>query len=84
STRDALDFIVTSIEKAGFKPGEEIALALDCASTEFFRDGKYEISGEGLSLSPEAFSDYLAALTDAYPIRSIEDGMAEDDFEGWA
>ncbi|WP_226019336.1 phosphopyruvate hydratase [Novosphingobium sp. FKTRR1] len=84
STRDALDFVMASIEKAGFKPGEEIALALDCASTEFFRDGKYEISGEGLSLSPEAFSDYLAALTDAYPIRSIEDGMAEDDFEGWA
>ncbi|WP_338465798.1 phosphopyruvate hydratase [Novosphingobium sp. ZN18A2] len=84
STRDALDFVVASIEKAGFKPGEEIALALDCASTEFFRDGKYEISGEGLSLTPEAFADYLAALTDAYPIRSIEDGMAEDDFEGWA
>jgi len=84
STRDALDFVLASIEKAGFKPGSEIALALDCASTEFFRDGKYEISGEGLSLTPEAFADYLAALADAYPIRSIEDGMAEDDFEGWA
>ena len=84
STRDALDFILASIEKAGFKPGEEIALGLDCAATEFFRDGKYEISGEGLSLSPDAFADYLAALTDSYPIVSIEDGMSEDDFHGWA
>ncbi|MBX9885359.1 MAG: phosphopyruvate hydratase [Novosphingobium sp.] len=84
STRDALDFVMASIEQAGFKPGEDIVLALDCAATEFFKDGKYEISGEGLSLSPEAMADYLAALTDAYPIRSIEDGMGEDDFEGWA
>ena len=84
STRDALDFILASIEKAGFKPGEEIALGLDCAATEFFRDGKYEISGAGLSLSPDAFADYLAALTDSYPIVSIEDGMSEDDFHGWA
>ncbi|HKX77104.1 MAG TPA: phosphopyruvate hydratase [Novosphingobium sp.] len=83
STRDALDFIMASIEKAGFKPGSEIALALDCASTEFFRAGKYEISGENLSLSPVQFADYLADLTQAYPIRSIEDGMSEDDFEGW-
>ncbi|NKJ41520.1 MULTISPECIES: phosphopyruvate hydratase [unclassified Novosphingobium] len=84
STRDALDFVMASIEKAGFKPGEDMVLALDCASTEFFRGGKYEISGEGLSLSPDAMADYLAALCDAYPILSIEDGMAEDDFEGWA
>lgn len=84
STRDALDFVMDSIEKAGFKPGVDIVLALDCAATEFFKNGKYEISGEGLSLSPEAMADYLAALTDAYPIRSIEDGMSEDDFEGWA
>jgi len=84
STRDALDFVMASIEKAGFKPGEDMVLALDCAATEFFRDGKYEISGEGLSLSPEAMADYLAALCDAYPILSIEDGMSEDDFEGWA
>ncbi|KUR77735.1 phosphopyruvate hydratase [Novosphingobium sp. FSW06-99] len=84
STRDALDFILASVEKAGFKPGVDIALGLDCAATEFFRDGKYEISGEGLSLSPEAFADYLAALADAYPIVSIEDGMSEDDFVGWA
>lgn len=83
STRDALDFIMTSIEKAGFKTGSEIALALDCASTEFFKGGKYEISGENLSLSPEKMADYLADLCAAYPIRSIEDGMSEDDFEGW-
>ena len=84
STRDALDFVMASIEQAGFKPGTDIVLALDCAATEFFKNGKYEISGEGLSLSPDAMADYLAALTDAYPIRSIEDGMSEDDFEGWA
>lgn len=83
STRDALDFIMASIEKAGFKPGEDVALALDCASTEFFKGGKYEISGEGLSLNPGEMADYLADLCSAYPIRSIEDGMAEDDFEGW-
>ena len=83
STRDALDFVMASIEKAGFRPGTEIKLALDCASTEFFRNGKYEISGEGLSLDPAAFADYLADLCDAYPIVSIEDGMSEDDFEGW-
>jgi enolase len=83
STRDALDFIMTSIEKAGFKTGSEIVLALDCAATEFFKNGKYEISGEGLSLSPVEMADYLAALCADYPIRSIEDGMSEDDFEGW-
>ena len=83
STRAALDFIMESIAKAGFKPGEEVALALDCAATEFFKNGKYEISGEGLSLSPVKMADYLAALTKDYPIRSIEDGMGEDDFEGW-
>ncbi|MCK9544236.1 MAG: phosphopyruvate hydratase, partial [Novosphingobium sp.] len=83
STRDALDFIMASIEKAGFKPGSDVALALDCASTEFFKGGQYEISGEGLSLSPEQMADYLADLCEAYPIRSIEDGMSEDDFVGW-
>jgi len=83
STRDALDFVMASIEKAGFKPGSDIVLALDCASTEFFRNGKYEISGEGLSLTPTQMADYLADLTTAYPILSIEDGMSEDDFEGW-
>jgi len=83
STRDALDFIMQSIEKAGYKPGENVVLALDCAATEFFKNGKYEISGEGLSLSPVEMADYLAALCADYPIRSIEDGMSEDDFEGW-
>ena len=83
STRAALDFIMESIERAGFKPGAEIALALDCASTEFFADGRYDIAGEGLSLSGEEMADYLAELCAAYPIRSIEDGMSEDDFEGW-
>ena len=83
STRAALDFIMASVEKAGFKAGTEIKLALDCAATEFFKNGKYEISGEGLSLSPVEMADYLAALCADYPIISIEDGMGEDDFEGW-
>jgi enolase len=83
STRAALDFVMASIEQAGFKPGTDIKLALDCAATEFFKNGKYEISGEGLSLSPVQMADYLADLTAAYPIISIEDGMSEDDFEGW-
>ncbi len=84
STRAALDFIMESITKAGFTPGEDIVLALDCAATEFFKGGKYEISGEGLSLSPHEMADYLGKLCADYPIRSIEDGMSEDDFEGWA
>ncbi len=84
STRAALDFIMASIDQAGFKPGEEMVLALDCAATEFFKGGRYEISGEGLSLSPVEMADYLGALCADYPIRSIEDGMSEDDFEGWA
>ena len=83
STRAALDFIMESIAKAGFNTDTEIKLALDCAATEFFKNGKYEISGEGLSLSPVEMADYLAALTADYPIVSIEDGMGEDDFEGW-
>lgn len=83
STRAALDFVSASIEKAGFKLGTDIKLALDCAATEFFKNGKYEISGENLSLSPVQMADYLADLTAAYPIISIEDGMSEDDFEGW-
>ena len=83
STRDALDFILASIEKAGYTPGDDVVLALDCAATEFFKNGKYEISGEGLSLSPVEMADYLAALCADYPIKSIEDGMGEDDFEGW-
>lgn len=83
SAPDALDFIMASIEKAGFKPGEDMHLALDCASTEFFRDGKYVLEGEGRNLEPEAMADYLAELVGKYPIISIEDGMAEDDWEGW-
>jgi len=83
STTAALDFIMESVAKAGFKTGSDVVLALDCAATEFFRDGKYEISGEGLSLSPSEMADYLAKLCASYPIRSIEDGMSEDDFEGW-
>ena len=83
STTDALDFILASIEKAGYRPGDDIVLALDCASTEFFRNGNYVMAGEGRTLSPAEMADYLADLVARYPIRSIEDGMAEDDFEGW-
>ena len=83
STRDALDFVMGSIEQAGFTPGDDVVLALDCAATEFYRDGRYEVSGENLSLNGEEMAAYLAALCDDYPICSIEDGMAEDDFEGW-
>ncbi|APG62736.1 phosphopyruvate hydratase [Sphingorhabdus lutea] len=83
STRHALDFIMESIDKAGFKTGSEVAIGLDCAATEFFKNGKYEISGENLSLSPTEMADYLVSLCNDYPIVSIEDGMSEDDFEGW-
>ncbi|WP_420586882.1 phosphopyruvate hydratase [Ruegeria sp.] len=83
STREALDFILKSIEKAGYKPGEEIHLALDCAATEYFKDGKYVLAGEGISLSSEENAAYLAALVNDYPIISIEDGMSEDDWDGW-
>ena len=83
STRAALDFILKAIEKAGYKPGEDIQLALDCASTEYFKDGKYVLSGEGKTLSPEENVSYLAALVADYPIISIEDGCAEDDWAGW-
>ncbi|TCP63222.1 enolase [Rhodovulum bhavnagarense] len=83
STREALDFILTSIEKAGYKPGEDIYLALDCASTEYFKDGKYEMKGEGLSLNAAENVDYLAKLCADYPIISIEDGCSEDDWDGW-
>jgi enolase len=83
STRAALDFIMGSIEQAGFTPGEDIVLALDCAATEYFKAGKYEMAGEGISHPPEQNAAWLADLCDAYPIRSIEDGMSEDDFDGW-
>ena len=84
STRVALDFILKSIEKAGYKPGEDIYLALDCASTEYFKNGKYEMIGENASLSSAQNVAYLTALVNDYPIISIEDGMAEDDWDGWA
>ena len=84
STRDALDFIMKSIERAGFKPGEDVYLALDSASTEFFADGKYNLKGESKVLDAGGMTDYYAALIGDYPIISIEDGLAEDDWEGWA
>ena len=83
SSRDALDFILKSIEKAGYKPGEDIHLALDCAATEYFKKGSYVLAGEGKKLSPEENASYLAALVKDYPIISIEDGMSEDDWDGW-
>ncbi len=83
STTEALDFIMKSIEKAGYKPGEEVYLALDCASSEYYADGVYNMKGEGKKLSSAENAAYLAALVDAYPIISIEDGMDEDDWEGW-
>jgi enolase len=83
STRAALDFIMASIVEAGFTPGEDIVLALDCAATEFYKGGQYVIAGEGLSLGGEEMAIYLDELCRDYPIRSIEDGMAEDDFAGW-
>ena len=83
STRDALDFILKSIEKAGYKPGEDIYLALDCAATEYYKDGNYVMAGEGKTLSSAENAAYLAALAKDYPIISIEDGMAEDDWDGW-
>ncbi len=79
----ALDFIMSSIEKAGYKPGEDMYLALDCASTEFFKDGKYVLEGEGRTLDAGEMAAYLDELVNKYPIISIEDGMAEDDWDGW-
>ncbi|MCT8999499.1 phosphopyruvate hydratase [Chelativorans intermedius] len=83
SATEALDFIMKSVEKAGYKPGEDVAIALDCAATEFFKDGKYVYEGEGRTRGAEEQARYLAELAGNYPIVSIEDGMAEDDFEGW-
>ena len=83
STRYALDFIIKSIEKAGYKAGHDIYLALDCASTEYFNEGKYHFSGENKILSSKENATYLAELVNDYPIVSIEDGMSEDDWEGW-
>jgi len=83
STSDALDFIMKSIEEAGYTPGDDVVLALDCAASEYFRDGVYTMTGEGRSFSPAEMVDFLEDLARRYPLRSIEDGMAEDDFEGW-
>ncbi|NYD91356.1 phosphopyruvate hydratase [Sphingomonas melonis] len=83
STEEALGFIMQSIEKAGYTPGDDVMLALDCAATEFYKDGRYNISGEGKVLESGAMAEYLADLTRRYPIFSIEDGMSEDDWEGW-
>jgi enolase len=84
SARDALDFIMKSVEKAGYKPGKDIYLALDCAATEYYREGKYAMEGEGKVLTSQQNADFLAELVAGYPLISIEDGMSEDDWEGWA
>jgi enolase len=84
SAEEAIGFILKSIEKAGYAVGDDIALALDCAATEYFKKGKYEMAGEGKSFSPQQNAEFLADLVSRYPIVSIEDGMSEDDFEGWA
>jgi enolase len=83
SAQAGLDFVMASIEAAGYRPGEDVALALDCAATEFFKDGNYVYEGEKKTRDPKAQAKYLAKLAADYPIISIEDGMAEDDWEGW-
>src|ERR1700712_1142834 len=83
SAEAALDFVMDAISAAGFKPGQDMALALDCAATEFFKDGAYAYEGEGTTRTIEAQVDYLAQLVANYPIVSIEDGMSEDDWAGW-
>jgi enolase len=83
SNEEAIQVIVEAIEQAGYRPGEEIYIALDPACTELFEDGKYNLKGEGRSLTPAEMVDYWASLVNKYPIISIEDGLAEDDWEGW-
>jgi enolase len=83
SSKASLDFIMKSVEKAGFKPGKDVYLALDCAATEFYKKNKYEMVGEKKSLTSEQMAKYLADLVKNYPIISIEDGMSEDDWQGW-
>jgi enolase len=80
----AIKLIIQAIEQAGYEPGTQIALGLDCAASEFYKNGKYQLDGEGLSLSSSDFTNLLATWCDKYPIISIEDGMAENDWEGWA
>jgi enolase len=84
SSEEAVTLLVSAIEAAGYRPGEELAIALDPAATEFFTDGRYALTREGASYTPPEWADWLAALVDRYPIVSIEDGMAEDDWDGWA
>jgi enolase len=84
SNEEAISVILTAIEKAGYRPGEDIYLALDCASSEFYENGKYNIASEGKILDSAEFVDYLAAWVDKYPIISIEDGLDESDWDGWA
>jgi enolase len=81
--RQAIDFILKAVESAGYKAGDDVLLAMDPAASEFFKDGRYEITGEGKSLTPAEMADYYVDLASSYPIASIEDGMAEDDAEGW-
>lgn len=83
SADEALGFIMKAIESAGYKPGDDVMLALDCASTEFYKNGKYELAGEGKSLDSAGMAKYLEDLVSRYPIISIEDGMGEDDWDGW-
>jgi enolase len=83
SAEDALTFVMRSIEQAGYRPGEDVFLALDCAATEFFKDGRYDMAGEGKKLGPEEMAKYLSDLVRRFSIASIEDGMSEDDWEGW-
>ena len=80
----ALKLILEAIERAGYRPGEQIAIGVDCASSEFYRDGKYHLGAEGLDLTPQQFGDYLETWADRYPVLSIEDGMSEHDWDGWA
>ena len=84
SNEEALQYIMRAIESAGYQPGSQIAIGLDCASSEFYKDGRYDIASEGLKLTSAEFADYLGAWVDKYPIISIEDGMAEQDWDGWA
>ncbi len=83
SAREALNFILRAVESAGYSAGEDVLLAMDPAASEFFKNGRYELKGEGRSLSPAEMADYWVELASSYPIASIEDGMAEDDAEGW-
>ena len=84
SNEECLNTILQAIEKAGYRPGEDVLLALDCAASEFYKDGKYNLAGEGLQLTSSEFTDYLGNLADKFPIVSIEDGMNEGDWDGWA